>query len=264
MKPYMRWTDVAHRIMAAIVLGKVSIMAGTLLIVGATGDVGQGIARGAFAQGWTVVAAGRSAEKLDRLFGTATGQGVLTCAGDVASEEGALALWHAATAIAGPIDAVIISVNAPNRTAPLAQWSGADVSALFDANLLTHFHAAKVMLPLLPAEGMLIGIGGGTADFVIPGMAPVSMAQAALRMFYRGLARERKETAEVRELMIVSMVNGTSKRDRAQPEWVTDEEVGRHVCAILAAPHQFPGPILQLKSREQIGQPDQPSVKDKP
>lgn len=239
-------------------------MAGTLLIVGATGDVGRGIARAALAQGWTVVAAGRSAEKLDRLFGTARGQGAWTCAGDVASEKGALALWRAATEMAGRINAVVISVNTPNHMAPLAQWSGEEVGALLDANLLTHFHAAKVMLPLLPIDGMLIGIGGGTADFVIPGMVPVSMAQAALRMLYRGLARERKDIAQVRELMIVSMVNGESKREKAQPEWVTDEEVGMHVCAILAAPEDFPGPILQLKNREQIGRPDQPSVKDKP
>lgn len=239
-------------------------MGGTLLIVGATGDVGQGIVRSARSEGWTVVAAGRSADKLDRLFGTSAGAGLHCCTGDVGSEEGALAMWQAATRLAGPVDAVVVSVNAPNRIAPLSQWNGEEVGAVLNANLLTHFHAAKVMLPLLPPTGILIGIGGGTADFVIPGMAPVSIAQAGLRMLYRGLARERKEGAQVRELMIISMVNGESKRDKAQPEWVTDEEVGRHVCAILAAPEQFPGPVLQLKSREQVGQPDQPSAKGQP
>jgi NADP-dependent 3-hydroxy acid dehydrogenase YdfG len=44
-------------------------MAGTVLIVGASGDVGQGIARTAVAQGWTVIAAGRSADRLERQFG---------------------------------------------------------------------------------------------------------------------------------------------------------------------------------------------------
>jgi hypothetical protein len=59
--------------------------------------------------------------------------------------------------------------------------------------------------------------------------------------------------AEIRELMIVSMVNGESSRQHAKPEWLSDIEIGRHVCAILDAPANFPGPILQLKSREQVG-----------
>lgn len=234
-------------------------MVGALLIIGATGDVGQGIVRAARTQGRMVIAAGRSAQKLDRLFGAAQA-GIWTCVGDVASEQGVWELWNAASELAGPIESVVISVNAPNRAGPLSQWSGEDMSSLLDANLLTHFNAAKVMLPLLPAHGMLVGIGGGAADWVFPGMAPLSIVQAGLRMLYRGLARERTDGAQIRELMIVSMVNGKSKRDRAPPEWVTDEDVGRHVCAILAAPDRFPGPILQLKSRGQVGRPDQLSA----
>jgi hypothetical protein len=56
--------------------------------------------------------------------------------------------------------------------------------------------------------------------------------------------------------MIVSMVNGKSKRANADPAWITDSEVGRHVCAIIADPTRFPGPILTLKTKEQVGQPD--------
>lgn len=235
----------------------------TILVIGAAGDVGQGIVRAARQQGWAVIAAGRDAAKLEATLGASIGKddGVRICAGDLATEEGTLALWNAATALSGRIDAVIISVNAPNRLAPLSQWSGEELTSLLSANLLTHFNAAKVMQPLLPADGMLIGIGGGTADFVIPKMVPVSVAQAGLRMLYRGLARERAEGAQIRELMIISMVNGASKREKAQPEWVTDDEVGQHVCAILSAPDQFPGPILQLKNRDQVGQPDPVSSK---
>lgn len=239
------------------------MMGRTLLVIGAAGDVGQGIVRAALGQGWTVIASGRSAEKLDAVFGALRESTLHICAGDIASEEGALALWTAAAALVGRIDAVVVVVNAPNRIAALSQWTGGEVADLLGTNLLTHFNAAKIMLPLLPADGMLIGIGGGTADFIIPKMAPVSVAQAGLRMMYRGFAREHSEGAQIRELMIISMVNGASKRDKAQPEWVTDDEVGQHVCAILAAPDQFPGPILQLKNREQIGQPDQPSSRDK-
>jgi hypothetical protein len=111
---------------------------------------------------------------------------------------------------------------------------------------------------------MLIGIGGGTADFILPGLAPMSMAQAALRMLYRGLAKERRGGAQLCELMVVSMIAGVSNRASAPPEWLTAEEVGRHVCTILAAPDSFAGPVLQLRSREQVGQPELPALRERP
>ena len=231
-------------------------MSQRLLVIGATGDVGQGVVSAALAGGRKVVAAGRSEEKLSRLSARQAGANLAVVAGDVATEAGAQTLWDKAAAVYGGVDAVVVAVNAPNRLSPLADWTAEDLSAVIASNLLTHFIAAKTFLPRLPAQGVLLGVGGGTADFVIPKLAYLSMTQAAQRMMYRGFARERKDGAEIRELMVVSMVNGESKRDRAEPDWLTDVEVGRHVCAILDAPGAFPGPILQLKSRDQVGRPE--------
>ena len=228
----------------------------TVLIVGAAGDVGQGIVAAALVSGRNVVAAGRDAERLEVLAARHSGEPIACVAGNLASEAGAALLWDRAVAAFGGVDAVVISVNAPNRVEKLAAWNAADIAATLEANVLTHFIAAKTFLPRLPESGMLIGIGGGTADFIFPGMAPMSMAQAALRMLYRGLAKERKNGAQLRELMIVSMVAGASNRETAQGDWVTDAEVGRHVCAILGAPELFPKPILHLRSRAQAGHPE--------
>lgn len=225
----------------------------TILVVGAAGDVGQGIVAAARTSGWRVVAVGRSADKLARFDDD---PGITAIVGDISTEAGAEAIWAGATSSLGAIDAAIIAVNAPNEIRPLADWRPEDLSALFASNVVSHFIAAKVFVPRLPANGVFLGIGGGTADFIIPNMAPLSVMQAAQRMLYRGLAREQRQSAAIRELMIVSMVNGQSKRDRAQPDWVTDIEVGQHVCAILADPERFPGPVLNLKGREQVGSPD--------
>lgn len=228
-----------------------------LLVVGATGDVGQGIVAAGLQSGWRVVAAGRSEEKLTRLRDVHPESDFSTVAGDITSEEGAIALWQTATQAYGGVDAAVVSVNAPNELHFLQEWSAHDLHALFYSNVLTHFIAAKTFIPCLPIDGIYIGIGGGTADFIIPKMGHISMGQAALRMMYRSLVKERREgSAEIRELMIHSMVNGASKRDRADPAWVTDVEVGQHVCAILTDPKRFPGPILTLKNKAQVGQPD--------
>jgi NAD(P)-dependent dehydrogenase (short-subunit alcohol dehydrogenase family) len=229
---------------------------GTLLVVGAAGDVGQGIVEAALASGRSVVAAGRSDGKLNALAARLGSDALACVAGDLGSETGAAALWRQAGKAFGGIDDVVVSVNAPTQVSPLLDWSAEDLSAALSANVLTHFIAAKAFLPHLPETGILIGIGGGTADFIFPKMAHVSMAQAAQRMLYRGLAKERKSGAQLRELMIVSMVAGQSNRDSAPPDWVTDVEVGRHVCAILDAPEKFARPILHLRSREQVGLPE--------
>ena len=229
---------------------------GAILVVGAAGDVGKGIVAEALASGRNVVAAGRDAGRLAALAARHDSRQLACVAGDLASEAGAAKLWTAAEAAFGAVEAVVVSVNAPVRADPLAAWTAAELADCHAANVLTHFTAARTFLPRLPEGGMLIGIGGGTADFIFPGMAPVSMAQAALRMLYRGLAKERKSGAQLRELMIVSMVAGDSNRETAPADWITDTEVGRHVCAILDAPDRFAGPILQLRSREQVGQPE--------
>lgn len=228
---------------------------GTLLVAGASGDVGTGIVRATAAAGWTVVGVARNEEKL-ALLGESLPPGTFYAAGgDISTEDGALKVWETAKRQAGRIDAVVVSVNAANRPAPLLHWTAEDLGQMLRANLLTHFIAAKIWLQRLPRSGTLLGIGGGTADFVLPQLAHLSMAQAAQRMLYRGLAKEHIGGARVCELMLVSMINGASKRAEAKPEWITENEVGRHVCAILSAPELFPGPILHLKNRAGVGIP---------
>ncbi len=223
-----------------------------LLVIGACGDIGKGIARGAHGRGYRVVAGGRNAERLENYAGT----GIETAVGDLSSESAATALWDAAQAPFGGIDAVAIAVNAPNATKVLMEWTDAEMAQVYATNLLTHFNAIKAILPRLPDDGMFLGIGGGTADFILPKMGQLSMMQAAQRMMYRGFAKERKSGAHIRELMLISMINGERKREIAEPHWVMDTEVGEHVCAIIEDPETFAGPILRLESREQVGKPE--------
>ena len=229
----------------------------TALIVGATGDVGAGIVTVLANEGWQIVAAGRNAEKLQALqAGQPAGQ-VKTLTGDVASEESAIKMWDEASACFGSLDVVIVSVNAPSpKPQKLFDWSSPDMAEQLQSNILTHFVAAKIFIPRLGKESTYIGIGGGMADFIAPGVGQMSMCQAALRKMYKAIAKENKEGPTIKELMIYSMVNGASRREAADPSWITDEDIGQHVSAILNNADQFPAPILTLKSREQVGKPE--------
>ena len=71
---------------------------GTLLVVGAAGDVGQGIVGAALASGRQVIAAGRNGESLERIAARYPGRALACVVGDIATEAGAAALWDVAAA----------------------------------------------------------------------------------------------------------------------------------------------------------------------
>lgn len=223
-----------------------------LLVIGAAGDVGQGIVAAATARSWRVAAAGRSQAKLDALV--QVHQAVIPIAGDVGSPASAARLMTQAHQALGGLDSVIVSVNQPASFRPLFENDEESLVALFRSNIVSHFHAAKAALDALPADGVLLGMGGGMADWVPPNGTHQSIMQAGLRNFYRGLAKEFRER-RVRQMQIVSMVNGASKRDIAQESWLTDLECGTHACAIVENPEAFKGPVVVLKSREEVGHP---------
>jgi len=231
----------------------------TVLVIGGAGDVGQGIVAVLLKTGHRVIAAGRNEQ---RLRGMAQRLGfpaaLHTAQGSVESESTAAALLVAVREGGDRLEAVITTVNAPMRSSvPLFDRSPDDLIHVLRVNLITHFVAAKTFIPAIATGGVYMSIGGGLADFVRPGSGHHSMVQAALRMMLRTLAIELKDRPiMVRELLIASMVNGESRRTIAEPDWLTDLDVGEHVRAILERPHDFPDLIQTLRSREQVGYPE--------
>ncbi|MGD0955598.1 MAG: SDR family oxidoreductase [Candidatus Acidiferrales bacterium] len=230
----------------------------TVLVIGATGDVGQGIVSVLLRSGYRVIAASRGEERLRGLVQRLGFPAALrTLRGSVENEATAAALLAAIREGSDSLDAVITTVSAPRKSGVLLfDRSADDLSQVLRDNLITHFVSAKTFIPAIANGGAYLSIGGGLADFVRPGFGHHSMAQAALRMMLRTLAVELSDRpVVVRELLIASMVNGESRRSIAQPEWVTDLDVGEHVRAILERPHEFPDLIQTLRSRGQVGLP---------
>lgn len=223
-----------------------------VLIIGAAGDVGQGIVAAASARGWRVAAGGRTLAKLEAVAGRH--DDIAAVAGDLGSPRSATLLIEQARTALGGLDAVIVSVNAPASFRPLFDNDEDSLVALFRSNIVTHFHGAKAALDALPPDGVLLGMGGGMADWVPPNGTHQSIVQAGLRNFYRGLAKEYRDRI-VRQMQIVSMVNGASKRQVAQESWLTDRECGEHACAIVERPDLFKGPVVAIKSREEVARP---------
>lgn len=224
-----------------------------LAVIGASGDVGSGIVRSAVRRGWDVTAVGRTAARLDELLAE-HGPAVRPLVGSVADDEGGAAL----AAELGAVDAVVVTVSAPFELRPILEWSPGDLGDLLEANVGAHLVAARHLLPVVRAGGDFLGIGGGMADLVIPTFVPLSIVQSAQRQLYRGLVREagRQPVVRIRELLVSAMVNGPSSRERAQPDWITEDEIGEHVADLLDVPRPQetasaagrPEPVLTLTS----------------
>lgn len=218
-----------------------------VVVLGATGDVGRGAVAECLARGHEVVAVARRAEALAELSAEHASTGLRTMVGSIADDAAATAL--AAELNAGPAAAVVVAISLPWPPRPVLETEYDEVSSYWASYLGAHLAAAKAFLPTLQTDGLLLGIGGGMADFAVPGSAVVSMSQAAQRMLYRTLALEVGAAGPaVRELMVVSKVHGRSNHDSARPEWLTDAQIGARIADIIAEPgaERNAGPILKI------------------
>ncbi|WP_181063063.1 SDR family NAD(P)-dependent oxidoreductase [Nocardia nova] len=216
-----------------------------VLVIGASGDVGRGAVAACLARGWETIAVGRTAAKLTELAAEHDDERLSTAIGDLADETTTTAL--ADSVGLESIDAVVVTVSGPWSPTPVRDCDWDTVSETFDRLLRPHVNAARILLPRLRSGATYLTVGGGMADAIFPGMAPVAMSQAAQRNFVRAWHRESRGVAvAVRQLTIAAMVNGHSTRKVAAPDWLTDAEIGDRICAILADPAAFPGPVLNF------------------
>lgn len=229
----------------------------TYVVVGATGDVGRGVTQELLRAGFKVIAVSRNVERLQALKVEMGTQGVLeVLVGSVSNESSASELRTKLQSLAAHPNGIIVSVNAANRTAPLRTIQATDFLETLNANLIAHFIAIKALLPMLQKDAQYIAVGGGMADWVIPGFGVMSACQAAQRAMIKSFDAEQdaKAAVRMRELMLHSMIAGASNRAKAQPNWLTDEDVGRHVLLMLQQPEAFTETVVNLKSRKQVGQ----------
>ncbi|MDT3671263.1 MAG: SDR family oxidoreductase [Aromatoleum sp.] len=222
-----------------------------IVVIGGSGEIGRGIVEVLLRHGHSVVAVGRQPQKLARLAETLGHPPRLrTLAGSVGSDAEAEALRAALVAGHAPVDGVVVSVNAPRSPAPLLSHGSDTLAAVLGTDMLTHYAAAKALVPLLAPGGSFIGIGGGSADFVLEGGIALSVAQAGLRMLYRGLAHEfRTRQVHVHELIVASVVDSASTRHFADPHWVSDIDIGEQIARMFATPEAYADPIWRIARR---------------
>jgi NAD(P)-dependent dehydrogenase (short-subunit alcohol dehydrogenase family) len=237
----------------------------TVVVAGATGNVGPFVVRSLLEREATVVVSSRSAEKLEGLrehlsrhVDEARLDRLHAFVGDLGDEAESAALRRRIAEEAGPPDAVVASVGAFVTTPSLLDATAADLQQAFGAAVLAHHCIARTFLPAVrDSGGTYVLMQGPLAFELYPelGTDLISIATAAQHMLFRALARQLDDdAARVVELTIHTYIR---ERETSPGTPLTGEAVGEYAAQLLSgAGPEIHGRSIELRSTEQLAEVD--------
>lgn len=211
----------------------------TALVLGGTGDVGEGIVRSFLKHGATVVASSRTQAKLDALsdyVGDIKTGALKAAMGSLDTPEAAEALRDEIGQLASRIDVIVAALGGWSQGYPITGvgfdlWQG-----IVRNNLTTHFLAMKTFVPLLTSgSGAYVHVNGQSAEGPHPGAGPVAAMSAAQKSLALTLAEElRPSGLRVHELLLPPVnTRRRISRHYDRPEWPGAEEIGDYIAALI-------------------------------
>lgn len=162
----------------------------TALVTGATGGIGEAIARTLHAAGAEVALSGRRVEKLEALAGELGGRThIVPC--DLADPDQADALVGQTIEAAGKIDILIANAGV-TRDKLLMQMKDEDFQDIIRVNLESYFRLCrKAVRPMMKARGgRIIGIASIVGVTGNPGQSNYCASKAGMIGFTKSLAQE--------------------------------------------------------------------------
>lgn len=211
-----------------------------VVVVGATGGLGEAVARAAWREGGELLVVGRNEARLTSLardLGSAA-PGERGSVRAVASDLSAAALREAAER-AGPCDLVICATGLDVRK-PLQAHDDAEVDACIDVDLCGPIRLTKAFLPKL-REGGVIALFGGFADggVALPYYSVDVAARAGLAGFCAAVNRELAVEDRSQRLCYVCPAPADTEAERAYlPLW-------RELGTRIASPPEVANFVLQ-------------------
>jgi short-subunit dehydrogenase len=163
------------------------LSASRILVVGATGVLGSGLAAALHARGSRLVVTGRRLDALSSIAASLPGTSAV--AGDLRDASSSRQVVDEATRVLGGLDGV---VNAAGVVAfgNLVDTSDELIEELFLTNVLGPLWLLRAALPHLGAGSFMLNISGVVAEQPLPGMVAYSASKAALLAADQALTRE--------------------------------------------------------------------------
>ncbi|HLL51761.1 MAG TPA: SDR family NAD(P)-dependent oxidoreductase, partial [Thermomicrobiales bacterium] len=163
------------------------------IVTGGGGGLGSGICLALAAAGATVVVAGRTKEKLDRVATdvAATGGRAIAVEVDIADAVSVAAMMEQALSEFGGID-ILVNNAAVYHRKPWTEITEADWDQVLDTNLKGYYLCARAAYPALKesGHGRVINVASITFFGGIPNLLDYVASKGGIVGFTRALARE--------------------------------------------------------------------------
>lgn len=223
-----------------------------VLMLGATGEVGQAVVGALLDARFAVIAVAPTRDELDALVRPEGTQAELVrVPGDTGTEAAGAALANAVRLLRRPPGAVVAMVGGSFTPGRLLDHPAERLREKLDEDLFPHLVAARHLLPLLSgnnARGTYLLIGGPAAEAPWAGYGHLSVSSAALRMLARALREETLgSSVRVQQLAVCAPLRTEGNREHSCPDWPLPDELGRRVVDLLAlAGHE---PVVRFDRR---------------
>jgi 3-oxoacyl-[acyl-carrier protein] reductase len=162
----------------------------TALVTGATGGIGQSIAKALHAQGAEVVLSGRNEEKLQN-FAKELGKGSYTLVGDLSDTESVTTLFDEAEKLAGKVDILVCNAGITKDNL-LLRMKDDEWQQVIDTNLTATFKLNKAAFKRMMKRkwGRIINIASVVGVIGNPGQANYVASKAGMIGFSKSVAHE--------------------------------------------------------------------------
>lgn len=217
--------------------------AATILLTGAGGELGRGVAQALLLAGYRVIAVDRDAKALaETAEALGSPRDLVIQAGSFATEADAETLVRSLRSRSARVNAVVVVPVKCGGSARLLEKPAAFLRDQLEHDVVTHFITTKALLPLLAADrpnALYLVIGGPAAEVNWAGYAHLTIAGVAQRALTLALAEEAKDLAvRVHHLQLGTPVRTASNAHCSCADWVSVEQLGREVVRIVQQPNQ--------------------------
>ena len=226
----------------------------TILLSGATGQVGSALAKALVPTGAQVAAAVRKRWQVQRVEETLTGAKHLVGLVGATDSEAAAGLVKGVEDFLGPIDA-FISVAGAFQLAAAGEDNAPDTYQLLEANFLSVVTLARALMgPMRRRQaGNLVFTGARAVGSAVPGMSSYLASKAALHAWAH-CVHEELQTQGVRIVVITPGVIDTDSNRAAMPDadhasWLPIPAVVAALLAAAAGERGYEGPLFDLPAQ---------------
>jgi len=231
-----------------------SLSGKTILLSGATGQVGGALAKSLVSTGAQVAAAVRKRWQVEPVEEILAGGKHLVGLVSATDSEAAAGLVKGVEDSLGPIDA-FISVAGAFQFALVGEDKALDTHQLLEANFLSAVTLARALIGPMRRRhaGNLVFTGARAVGSAVPGMSAYLASKAALHA-WAGCVHEELKTQGVRVVVITPGVIDTDSNRAAMPDadhanWLPIPAVVDSLLAAAAGEMGYEGPLFDLPAQ---------------